>query len=190
MIKELLVKLATCGKLPVNMCKWSLSLPRTMDVSSVPWDEGCMRDKQDDYRFAFYTLFVGTVEKVDARRAYTNIWMLILNSVIILAYGFLYVDGSFDGTEAPKGMWLWAIPIAGILVSVSWIVFIASSGALIRAKFKVLKEIEGESNSSPSPCREQAKNFDDRMFPSIIKNFIPWAFVALYIAITIAGIGM
>jgi hypothetical protein len=51
--------------------------------------------------------------------------MLSVNSAIVALYGYLQAD-KMAVSAAQKGLWLWAIPAAGMIVCVAWIALLTS----------------------------------------------------------------
>ncbi|MGI9498589.1 MAG: RipA family octameric membrane protein [Geminicoccaceae bacterium] len=147
-----------------------------------------MVDK-DDSKFALYGLFVATAEKVGDRRAQANAWMLSVNSAIVALYGYLQTGKSLAASEAIKEVWLWAIPVAGILVCLAWFTLLTSYRSLNHAKFTVLKEIENELAFAPFTREEAVYEAEGRLSLSKIESAIPWTFAALYLAMVIAALG-
>jgi hypothetical protein len=92
---------------------------------------------------ALFELYLATAEKVSDRRAQANSWMLSVNSAIVAFYGYLEADKSVVNA-AQKGVWLWAIPVAGALVCAAWILILTSYRQLNRAKFEVIKQLEAD----------------------------------------------
>jgi hypothetical protein len=90
-----------------------------------------------DLNLELYKLYLETAEKVSERRADANTWMLSVNSAIVALYGYLSEAGASVG-DFEKSVWLWAIPVAGILVCLAWATLLSSYSALNRAKFTVL----------------------------------------------------
>ena len=74
--------------------------------------------------------------------------MLSVNSAIVALYGYLAAD-KLSVPVPQKGVWLWAIPAAGAIVSVAWAVLLTSYRKLNRAKFGVLQEMEKDLPSQP-----------------------------------------
>src|SRR4051794_11354440 len=106
-----------------------------------------MSDAKDP-KLALFELYLATAEKVSDRRAQANTWMLSVNSAIVALYGTLQADKPIlPGTQ--KTVWLWAIPIAGAIVSVAWVALLASYRKLNGAKFAVLQEIEADLPLQP-----------------------------------------
>ena len=104
-------------------------------------------------RMYLYKLYLATAEKVSDRRAAANTWMLSVNSAIVGFYGYL-AAGKTPRGDPGRGIWLLAIPAAGILVCLAWAALLASYSKLNAAKFKVLQEIE-EGLPFPVFRREQ-----------------------------------
>lgn len=138
-----------------------------------------------DLNLELYKLYLETAEKVSERRADANTWMLSVNSAIVALYGYLSEAGASVG-DFEKSVWLWAIPVAGILVCLAWATLLSSYSALNRAKFTVLHEIEATLPFALF-TREQAvyKEMGRRPFSGIEKR-IPFAFVVLYGLLLIA----
>ena len=96
-------------------------------------------------------------------------------------YGYLAAD-KLSVSVGQKQVWLWAIPAAGVIVSIAWGFLLTSYRQLNRAKFEVLEEIEKDL-VFPVFDRERASYERYRRRPlSSIETLIPACFVALYIA--------
>lgn len=143
---------------------------------------------KDDPKFALYEMFVATAEKTTDRRAQANAWMLSVNSAIVALYGYLQTGKSVATSDAFTAIWLWAIPVAGILVSAAWFALLTSYRSLNRAKFTVLKEIEKELAFDPFTREEQVYELEGRVSGSKIESAIPWTFAALYLAMLAAAL--
>ena len=101
-----------------------------------------------DPKLKVFELYLATAEKVSDRRAAANAWMLSVNSAIVALYGYLAAD-KLSVPVPQKGVWLWAIPAAGAIVSVAWTILLTSYRQLNRAKFGVLQEMEKDLPSQP-----------------------------------------
>lgn len=141
----------------------------------------------NDSALELYKLFLATTEKVSDRRAQANAWMLSVNGAIVALYGYLQSDKSVAPSETFAAIWLWAIPVAGILVCVAWFTLLRSYRSLNRAKFTVLKEIESELAFAPFTREEEVYDAEGRVSLSKIESAIPWTFVALYFAMAVAA---
>ena len=139
-----------------------------------------------DPKLALFELYLATAEKVSDRRVQANAWMLSVNSAIVALYGYLQADkGVAVGRTT---IWLWAIPIAGSLVSCAWIILLGSYRAMNRAKFAVLEQIEADL-ALPVFARERETYRRDCRIPlSIVETIIPACFALLYVAMLVAAI--
>ena len=82
-----------------------------------------------------YKLFVETADRVSQRRTSANNYLLTVNAFLVTLYG---LASSLDSNWA----WRFVVPLAGILVCVTWLVLIRSYRDLNTAKFKVIHELE------------------------------------------------
>ena len=137
-------------------------------------------------RMELYRLYLATAEKVSDRRAAANTWMLSVNSAIVGFYGYL-AAGKTPLGEPGRGIWLLAIPAAGILVCLAWAALLASYSKLNGAKFKVLQEIE-EGLPFPVFRREQeVYRAAGRRSLSSVERLVPWCFAGLYGVLLVAA---
>ena len=138
-------------------------------------------------KLATFELYLATAEKVSDRRAQANAWMLSVNSAIVALYGYLQTD-KLAVPGGQKAVWLWAIPAAGAIVCMAWVVLLTSSRKLNRAKFAVLQEIEVDLPVQPFTREREVYTRDRRRSLSYIETAIPCCFVLLYAAMLIAVI--
>jgi hypothetical protein len=140
-----------------------------------------------DPKLALFELYLATAEKVSDRRAQANTWMLSVNSAIVALYGYLQAD-KLAVPNAQKTVWLWAIPVAGAIVSVAWVVLLTSYRKLNYAKFAVLQEIEADLPFQPFRREREVYTAVRRRALSYVETAIPVCFVLLYLAILAAVI--
>jgi hypothetical protein len=134
-----------------------------------------------------YRLYLATAEKVSDRRAAANTWMLSVNSAVVGLYGWLSA-GKTPLDDFAVGVWLWAIPAAGILVCLTWAALLASYSKLNAAKFRVLQEIE-ESLPFAALRREQdVYRAAGRRPLSGVEKLVPWCFAGLYAVLLVAAV--
>jgi hypothetical protein len=136
-----------------------------------------MSDK--DPKLALFELYLATAEKVGDRRAQANSWMLSVNSAIVGLYGYLQVDKMAVGAAA-KGVWLWAIPAAGVIVCLAWAALLTSYRKLNRAKFGVLMQLEADLPVPPFTREREIYRSEKRRSLSQIETLIPACFALLY----------
>jgi hypothetical protein len=139
-----------------------------------------------DPKLKVFELYLATAEKVSDRRAAANAWMLSVNSAIVALYGYLAAD-KLSVPLPQKGVWLWAIPAAGAIVSVAWAVLLTSYRQLNGAKFGVLQEMEKDLPSQPFTREREFYKRNRRRPLSKIETAIPVCFLLLYVAIIAAA---
>ena len=145
-----------------------------------------MADAKDP-KLALFELYLATAEKVSDRRVQANSWMLSVNSAIVALYGYLQADKSAVGT-AQKAVWLWAIPVAGILVCLAWAALLTSYRKLNRGKFAVIAQLEADLPIPPFTREREAYRRDNRRSLSSVERLIPVCFALLYAAMLMATI--
>ena len=137
-----------------------------------------------DRTFELYKLYLQTAEKTTDRRGAANTWMLSVNAAITGFYGYL----SKGGVPAEQtGVWFWAIPVAGILISLAWFVLIGNYRTLNGAKFKILQELEEDFEVRLFKKEYQLYKADMPYSFSSVEQAIPLAFIAFYIALVAAA---
>jgi hypothetical protein len=140
-----------------------------------------------DPRLAVFELYLATAEKVSDRRAQANAWMLSVNSAIVALYGYLQTD-KLAVLGGQRAVWLWAIPAAGAIVCLAWVVLLTSYRKLNRAKFAVLQEIEADLPVQPFKREREVYTRDRRRSLSYVETAIPCCFALLYAAMLIAAV--
>ncbi len=140
-----------------------------------------MTTEPAQHPFALYKLYLETAEKVSDRRAQANAWMLSVNSAIVALYGYL------EGGEGPKGHQAWplAIPLAGVLVCLTWAALLVSYRKLNRAKFAVLHEIEATLPLQPFKREQDIYQTLGRRPLSLVEGGVPWTFIVLYLGLAL-----
>ncbi len=143
--------------------------------------------EEKDPHTTLYSVYLSTAEKVSDRRAHANTWMLSVNSALVAFYGILEKE-TVIVEEPERRLWLWVIPIAGVLVCTAWASLLASYRRLNAAKFEVLQELEKEL-LFPAFAREQAiYKSKGRIALSKVERWIPWTFAVLYAALAVAAL--
>lgn len=135
-------------------------------------------DNQLKQRLDLYTLYLGTAEKVSDRRWQANSWLLSVNSALVGLYG--YLGKGPPPLAKAAGVWVWAIPAAGILVCLTWLAVLASFHKLNKAKFQLLQEIEQELPLALFKREQEIYRSLGRRRFSTIEGRVPWCFIALY----------
>lgn len=84
-----------------------------------------------------YKLYVDSSSKVSDRRGATQTFFLSANTLLATVYGLAVGKESAIGS---LGSWL--IPLAGVLLALSWLLLIQSYSSLNSAKFRVIEKLE------------------------------------------------
>jgi hypothetical protein len=132
-------------------------------------------------QLALVELYLATAEKISDRRAQANSWMLSVNSAIVAFHGFVQADKAV-GTAASQSVWLWAMPVAGAIVCLSWAALLSSYRELNSAKFQVLLELEKSMPVMPFARERAIYHGMHRTSFSTIERIIPLCFFLLYVA--------
>ncbi len=133
-----------------------------------------------------YKLYVEMADRVSARRASANNYLLTANTFLLSLYG---LATTFQGVV--KDLWVYVVPSAGILICLTWFILIESYRNLNSAKFKVIHDIE--KKLSIQPFFEEwnyAKENKGKKYKPITKvePFIPLIFMALYAVLAIIAL--
>jgi hypothetical protein len=110
-------------------------------MSEIPSSK-LIRHTKDSYGDSFksdlfgqYKLYVESAEKISERRISANNYLLTVNAFLLTLYGLL-------SANQYKGYWTILVPVAGVLVSLTWLRIISSYCDLNTVKFKVIHELE------------------------------------------------
>jgi hypothetical protein len=140
-----------------------------------------------DPKLALFEIYLATAEKVSDRRAQANSWMLSVNSAIVALYGYLQAD-KLAVSASQKAIWLWAIPAAGVLVSIAWMALLVSYRKLNSAKFAVLRQMEADLPFPVFTREREAYRRDGRRSLSSVERLVPGCFVLLYLVVLVAAL--
>jgi len=89
-----------------------------------------------------YKLYVDSSTKVSERRAAVQTFFLTANTLLATVYGLAAGKGSAPAIQQVDTAWQWLVPLAGLLLALSWFVLIGAYSALNSAKFKVICQLE------------------------------------------------
>jgi hypothetical protein len=92
-------------------------------------------ERFQDHLLEQYKIFVESSQKVSEKRISTGNYLLTVSSSLLTVFGIA-------STLHVGGAWLVIIPIAGLLVSLTWFSLVISYKDLNTAKFKVIHELE------------------------------------------------
>lgn len=137
--------------------------------------------EQAEQRLELYRLYLATAEKVSDRRAAASTWMLSVNAAVVGLYGHLGGDKAAVPV-AERGLWLWSIPAAGLLICLAWAALLISYGKLNGAKFEVLREMEAQLPFPAFKREQEIYRAKGRRPLGWVERTTPYIFGGLYIA--------
>lgn len=142
-------------------------------------------DGSQDEKRALYSLYLATAEKVSDQRAQTNAFLLSINSSVLALYGFLQAGRMMAPGGGPT-IWIWAIPLTGVIVCAAWTLILASYRKLSAVKTAVLIEMETDFPYHPFTAEQRLQEKNGGNTP-LVDVLAPWGFIALYLAMSLAA---
>lgn len=137
-------------------------------------------EKYQEHLLEQYKLYVEMADKVSERRQSTNNYLLTINSILVSLFGLL----SGVGSNLTQQLWRYFIPLAGLLVSITWASLIYSYRQLNSGKFKVIHQIESQLPVAlyENEWKILEEGRGEYYLPfTHIEQFIPFIFAGLYI---------
>lgn len=141
-------------------------------------------EKYSDHLFEQYKLYVESAERVSERRTSANNYLLTVNAFLITLYG---LASQLGGNRA----WQIVVPIAGVLICITWLVLIRSYRNLNSAKFKVIHELEEQLPAAPFDREwSHAQHGIGKAYRPLthIEPYVPVVFATLYIVLVIFAV--
>ena len=130
-----------------------------------------------------YKLLVESADRVSERRTSANNYLLTVNALLVTLYGLATSLGQ-------NRAWQLVVPVAGVLVCITWLVLIRSYGCLNTAKFKVIHELE-EKLPAAVFDREwvHAQRGKGEAYRPLthIEPYIPLVFAILYVILAVCA---
>jgi len=97
-------------------------------------------DKYQEHLLEQYKLFVEMTDKVSERRQNANNYFLTINAFLVSLFGVL-ANFTSSGTFMNKS-WSFLVPVAGLLICITWVTIIKSFRQLNAGRFKIIHEME------------------------------------------------
>jgi len=151
-------------------------------------EHGLLRVAAEEYGDAYrehlleqYKLFVESADRVSERRTSANNYLLTVNAFLVTLYG---LAASWGDNRA----WVFVVPVAGVLVCVTWLVLIRSYRNLNTAKFKVVHELEEHLPAALFDREwDHAQRGEGKAYKPLthIEPYIPLVFAALYLTLAV-----
>jgi hypothetical protein len=150
-----------------------------------------IRHTQESYGESFkahlfeqYKLYVESAEKISERRVSANNYLLTVNAFLVTLYGLL-------AASSYKGGWAVLVPVAGVLVSLTWHRIITSYRDLNTVKFKVIHELEREMPVALYDYEwHKAEEGRGKAYHPLthLERWVPIIFIVLYVILATIGV--
>src|SRR3990172_4992057 len=134
--------------------------------------------------FEQYKHYVESAEKISERRVSTNNYLLTVNAFLVTLYGL--VAASRFNT-----FWTILVPVAGLLVSLTWYRIITSYRDLNTVKFMVIHELEQHMPAAIYDYEwKKAKQGRGKSYHPLshFERCVPIVFIALYVLLAVVGV--
>ncbi len=156
-------------------------------------------EKYRDHLLEQYKLYLTMTDKMSDRRMATNSFFLTVNTSLITAIGLtnilspkLIEAGQIQINSQATGFLFIIVGIAALTLCYFWYRLIRSYKGLNSAKFEVIYQIENLLPLRPYNAEWEAigRGEDKNLYLPFthVEIYIPWIFMALYIALIVFGI--
>lgn len=126
--------------------------------------------------FEQYKMYVESAEKISERRVAANNYLLTVNAFLVTLYGL--VAASIFNTY-----WTILVPIAGLLVALTWHRIITSYRDLNTVKFKIIHELEQHMPAALYKYEwQKAEEGKGKKYHPLshLERWVPIIFIGLY----------
>ncbi len=134
--------------------------------------------------FEQYKLYVESADKISERRVSANNYLLTVNAFLVTLHGLL-------SASPYKGGWAVLVPVAGVLVALTWHRIITSYRDLNTVKFKVIHELEREMPAALYDYEwYKAEEGRGKAYHPLthLERWVPVIFMILYVLVAIIGV--
>lgn len=140
-------------------------------------------DSFNAHLFEQYKLYVESAEKISERRVSANNYLITVNAFLVTLYGLVAASRYYT-------YWTILVPIAGVLVALTWHRIITSYRDLNTVKFKVIHELEQHMPAAlyEYEWQKAEKGRGKAYHPlSHLERWIPITFIILYVLLGVVG---
>ena len=133
--------------------------------------------------FEQYKMYVESAEKISERRVAANNYLLTVNAFLVTLYGLL-------AASPYMGSWAVLVPVAGILVSLTWYRIITSYRDINTVKFGVIHELEQQLPAALYDYEwQKAEGGRGKTYHPLshLERWVPIIFIGLYVLLAIIG---
>lgn len=134
--------------------------------------------------FEQYKLYVASAEKISERRISANNYLLTVNAFLVTLYGLM-------AANQYKSYWTILVPIAGIIVSLTWHRIITSYRDLNTVKFAVIHELEQQMPAALYHYEWlRAEEGRGKAYKPLshLERWVPIIFIVLYTLLLLLGV--
>jgi hypothetical protein len=134
--------------------------------------------------FAQYRAYVDSAEKISERRVSANNYLLTVNAFLVTLFGLV-------ATNRFNSFWTILVPVAGLLVSLTWHRIITSYRDLNTVKFKVIHELEAHMPAALYGYEwHKAEQGRGRAYRPLshLERWVPIIFMLLYVLLAAVGV--
>lgn len=134
--------------------------------------------------FEQYKLYVESAERISERRVSANNYLLTVNAFLVTLYGLM-------AASPYRGGWAVLVPVAGVLVSLTWHRIIISYRDLNTVKFKVIHELEQQMPAALYDYEwQKAEKGRGKAYHPLthLERWVPITFIVLYVLLAILGV--
>ena len=131
--------------------------------------------------FEQYKLYVESAEKISERRVAANNYLLTVNAFLVTLYG-LAAASRFST------FWIILVPVAGILVALTWHRIITSYRDLNTVKFRVIHELEDQMPAALYAYEwHKAEEGRGKAYHPLshLERWVPIIFMVLYLLLAV-----
>lgn len=134
--------------------------------------------------FEQYKHYVESAEKISERRVSANNYLLTVNAFLVTLYGLV-------AASKYNTYWMILVPIAGLLVSLTWYRIITSYRDLNTVKFKIIDELEQHMPAALYDYEwKKAEEGRGTAYKPLshLERWVPIIFMVLYLLLGIVGV--
>ena len=154
------------------------------DTHLIQQDKEAYGDNFSRDLFEQYCQYVESAGKISDRRISANNYLLTVNAFLVTIYGLL-------ASSQYMNYWAVLVPVAGILVSLTWFRIISSYRDLNTVKFKVIHELEQHLPAAIYRYEwQKAEEGKGKSYHPLthLERWIPIVFTGLYALLAILGL--
>lgn len=152
-----------------------------------PVDPATYGNDYHEHLLEQYKLYVTMADKISERRQTANNFFLTVNSFLVTIYGVL----AATSIGKQQAAWHLAVPLAGLLIALTWATLIRSYRQLNKGKFKVIHLLEQKLPAALYAVEwqifKEGKGKDYLPFTHV-ERYVPFIYAGLYTALAVVAL--